>query len=93
MLVDARGHPLALTLTSGAAGDKPQALPPLAGVATQEVLADRGDAADATSASRAGALQAVATIPPQQHRIAPRDGDDAAYKERHLVACFLGKLQ
>jgi len=93
VLVDALGNPLAFTLTGGAAGDNPQAIPLLAGVATQEVLADRGYDADATIASIEGTLQAVATIPPKKNRVAPRDCDYVAYKERHLVECFIGKLK
>ena len=40
---------------------------------------------------RTVALGAVATIPPKQHRVAPRACDYAAYKERHLVECCIGK--
>ncbi len=31
--------------------------------------------------------------PPKQSRVNPRDCDYAAYKERHLVECFIGKLK
>lgn len=37
-------------------------------------------------------MHATATIPPKQRRVAPRPCDFAAYKERHLVECFIGKL-
>ena len=50
MLVDALGNPLKCILTSGAAGDNPQAIPLLDGQQTAEVLADRGYDADATIA-------------------------------------------
>ena len=93
MLVDALGNPLQFILTSGAAGDNPQAIPLLAGIQTREVLADRGDDADKTLAHIAQQLGAVATIPPKQNRVEPRDCDDVAYKERQLVACCIGKLQ
>jgi len=56
-------------------------------------LADRGYDADATIAHIEGAMQAVATIPPKKNRVVPRDCDYAAYKERHLVECFIGKLK
>ena len=89
--MDALGNPLKFILTSGAAGDNPQALPLLDGQQTQEVLADRGDDADATIAYIEGQLGAAATIPPKRNRAEPRACDYAAYKERHLVACFIGK--
>jgi transposase len=93
VLVDALGNPLKFILTSGAAGDNPQALPLLAGYQPQEVIADRGYDADATIAHIEGQLHALATIPPRQRRVAPRDCDYAAYQERHLVECFIGKLK
>lgn len=93
MLVDALGNPLKFRLTTGAAGDNPQAIPLLAGIQTAEVLADRGYDADATIAHIAGQMQAVATIPPKKNRVAPRACDYAAYKERHLVECCIGKLK
>ena len=91
MLVDALGNPLKFILTSGAAGDNPQALPLLEGQHTEEVLADRGDDGAATIASIEEQLLAVAPIPPKQRRVAPRDCAYVAYQERHLVACFSGK--
>ena len=87
------GNPLQFILTSGAAGDNPQALPLLTGIQTHEVLADRGDDADATIAHIEQQMGAIATIPPKQHRVAPRACDYAAYKERHLVECCIGKLK
>ena len=93
MLVDALGNPLKFILTSGAAGDNPQAIPLLAGRHAPEVLADRGYDADATLAYIEDQLHATATIPPKQSRVEPRDCDYAAYKERHLIACFIGKLK
>jgi len=93
VLVDALGNPLKFALTSGATGDNPQAIPLLDGVQTREVLADRGYDADATVAYIEQQLGAVATIPPKRNRVAPRDCDYAAYKERHLVECCIGKLK
>ena len=58
-----------------------------------EVLADRGYDADATIAYIEGQVHAIATIPPKQSRAEPRACDYAAYKERHLVECFIGKLK
>lgn len=93
MLVDALGNPLKFRLTSGAAGDNPQAIPLLEGQQAREVVADRGYDADKTLAYIEQELGAVATIPPRKTRVAPRACDYAAYKERHLVECFIGKLK
>jgi len=93
VLVDALGNPLRFILTSGAAGDNPQALPLLAGIQAGEVVADRGYDADKTLAYIERDMGAVATIPPKQSRVVPRDCDYAAYKERHLVECLIGKLK
>ncbi len=80
-------------MTSGAAGDHPQAIPLLAGQQAQEVIADRSYDADATIAYIEQELHATATIPPHPNRAAARACDYAAYKERHLVECFIGKLK
>ncbi len=93
MLVDAPGNPPKFLLTSGAAGDNPQAIPLLTGVQAGEVLADRGYDADATIAYIEEHLHAVATIPPRQSRTVQRPCDYAAYRERHLVECFIGKIK
>jgi transposase len=93
VLVAARGNPLKFRLTSGAAGDTPQAIPLLDGVQADEVLADRSYDADKTIAFIEDERHAVATIPPKKNRVAPRDCDYAAYRERHLVECFIGRLK
>jgi transposase len=93
VLVDALGNPLKFRLTSGAAGDNPQAIPLLEGRQADEVLADRSYDADRTIAYIEDEMQAVATIPPKKNRVAPRDCDFAAYRERHLIECFIGKLK
>lgn len=93
MLVDALGNPLKFILTGGAAGDNPQALPLLDGVQAGEVVADRGYDADKTIAYIEQEMGALATIPPRKNRVAPRACDFAAYRERHLVECLIGKLK
>jgi len=62
-------------------------------VQTREVLADRGYDADATLAYIEQQLGAVATIPPRATRTVQRPCDYVAYRERHLIACFVGKLK
>jgi hypothetical protein len=53
----------------------------------------RSDAAGKTLASIAEVLHAVATIPPQARRGAPRACACAACTERHLVECLIGTLK
>jgi transposase len=91
--VDALGNPLKFILTSGAAGDNPQAIPLLHGQQAQEVVADRGYDADQTIAHIEQQMAAIATIPSKKNRTTPRACDYGAYKERHLVECFIGKLK
>jgi transposase len=93
VLVDALGNPLRFRLTGGAAGDNPQARPLLEGIQAGEVVADRGYDADKTLAYIEQERGAVATIPPTQNRAIQRPCDYAAYKERHLVECLIGKLK
>ena len=57
------------------------------------MVADRGYDADKTIAHIEGDMGAIATIPPRKSRVAPRECDYAAYRERHLVECFIGKLK
>jgi transposase len=57
------------------------------------VVADRGYDADKTLAHIEREMGAVATIPPKKSRTVQRDCDYAAYKERHLVECLVGKLK
>ena len=57
------------------------------------MIADRGYDADKTLAHIEGTMGAVATIPPKKSRVVPRACDYAAYKERHLVECLIGKLK
>lgn len=82
-----------MILTSGAAGDNPQAIPLLEGAEAEEVIADRSYDADKTLAYIEDEMHAIATIPPKKSRTEPRACDYAAYKERHLVECFIGKLK
>lgn len=92
MLVDALGNPLKFALTSGAAGDNPQAIPLLDGKQAREVVADRSHDADRTIAYIEQQMRAIATIPPRKNRVAPHACDYAAYRERHLVERCIGKL-
>ena len=77
VLVDALGNPLKFLLTSGAAGDNPQAIPLLEGQRAKEIIADRGYDADKTIAHIEREMGAVAIIPPKKNRVAPRECDYA----------------
>ncbi len=57
------------------------------------MVADRGYDADKTLAYIEQDMGALATIPPRKSRTVQRPCDYAAYRERHLVECFIGKLK
>ena len=57
------------------------------------MIADRGYDADKTLAHIEGTMEAVATIPPKKSRVVQRPCDYAAYKERHLIECLIGRLK
>ena len=57
------------------------------------MLADRSYDADKTIAYIEDEMQAIATIPPKKSRVAPRACDFAAYNDRHLIVCLIGKLK
>ena len=56
------------------------------------MLADKGYDSNAVLANVA-ALKAEAVIPPKANRLIQRVYDKEFYKERHLVECFLNKLE
>ena len=76
------GCPVRFALTAGQAGDAPQALPLLEGLAADIVMAD--------TAYDSGAL---AVIPNNPSRATKYPLDKAIYAERHLVECCFSKLK
>jgi transposase len=83
---------LRFALTAGQAGDAPQAIPLLEGLASRAVLADRGYDSDAILAfvSEAGA---VPVIPPHPCRADSRTTDWSLYKERAKVEVMIGMIK
>jgi len=92
VVVDGLGNPLRLCLTGGQVHDITQAPDLLSGLDTENVIADRGYAAQALVEQivQAGA-QAV--IPPHQRAKVQREYDRWLYRERHLVECFINKVK
>jgi transposase len=91
-LCDALGLPLRLIFTAGQVADCTQAEPLLAGIATQNVLGDKGYDSDAivNLVAKAGAN---VVIPPKENRIVQRHCDYALYRERNLVERFFNKIK
>lgn len=92
MSTDALGSPLRLILTAGQRHDVTQAQALIDGLDYQAVLADRSYDSDeflVIIISRG----AVAVIPPRANRKEAREYDEYAYRERHLVECFMNKIK
>jgi transposase len=89
---DGLGNLLRLRLTSGQAHDSKQAPHLLQGLMSNQVMADRGYAAQALidEIIKSGA---IAVIPPHARAKTKRDDDRWVYRERHLVECFIGKIK
>jgi len=89
---DALGNPLRFSLTTGQAGDAPEALGLIDGIKTKAVLADRAYDSDAILEA-ARARKAEAVIPPHPVRLVQRKTDWALYKERHKIEVMFGHLK
>jgi transposase len=83
---------LRFALTAGQAGDAPQAMALLEGLATSAVIADRGYDSDAILAlvSERGA---VPVIPPHPCRAGSRTTDWSLYKERAKIEVMIGLIK
>jgi putative transposase len=93
--VTGRGHPVALKLTPGQAGDAPHAADLLAGArrgAVRAVIADKGYDSDANVA-RVRRLRARVVIPPLGCRRRKRRYDKALYKGRNVVERYWQKVK
>ena len=90
--VDGLGNPLRFRLTGGQEQDVTQAEELIDGLDSEYVIADR--AYDTKqfleSIIRSGA---VPIIPARSKRKAPHRYDEYLYRERHLVECFIGKIE
>jgi transposase len=76
--------PLRVLITQGATADSTQALPLIAGMGADSLLADRGYDSDAI-VQQAATQDMQAVIPPRKHRKVQREYDKELYKVRHLV--------
>ena len=91
-LVDALGNPLKFILCPGQEHDINAALPLIEGLSGITVLADKGyDSDELIEAIQEKGGKAV--IPPRKNRKTMRCYDKHAYKERHLIECFFGKIK
>ena len=93
-LTDALGNPLDFVLTGGQASDigQAEALLELTPAGAEALAGDKGyDSDEFIRAILARGMAAV--IPPRANRKEPRECDWFAYKERHLIECFFGKIK
>lgn len=79
-------------LDGGHTHDITQATTLLAGLHTENVIADCGYAAQAL-VDQIVASKAEAVIPPHQRANVQRAYDRWLYRERHLVECFINKIK
>ena len=93
--MNGRGHPVALTLTAGQAGDAPQAPALLAGRRrgeVQVVVADRGYDSDAVLAL-VRRLRARCVIPPKANRRHRRRYSRTLYRGRNVVERYWNRVK
>lgn len=93
-ITDALGLPLGFILTGGQNSDIGQAesLLELAPEETEALGADKGYDCDALiEAIKARGMTAI--IPPKTNRTETRECDWDAYRERHAIECFFGKIK
>ena len=84
MAVDSHAMPVRLAVTGGTVADCSQALPLIAGIEAECLLADKAyDTNEIISALGELAIEPV--IPPKSNRKEKRDYDRALYQLRHLV--------
>jgi len=86
------GNPLRLILTPGQRHDITQAPALVEGYDYDAALADRSYDSDDFLLLIA-ARGAVAVIPPRANRTETREYDEYAYRERHLIECFINKIK
>lgn len=95
VMVDALGNPLDFILTGGQEADITQAyvlIKGVKGVKATYALMDK--AYDVDRLIEPLIEQAITpVIPPKSNRKVQREYDKHAYKERHLVECFMGKIK
>lgn len=90
--MDGLGNPLRLYLTPGQQHDSTLSRTLVAGLDCENVIADRGYAAQAFVDWLFG-LGINPVIPPHQRAKTEREYDTWLYRERHLVECFINKIK
>jgi transposase len=92
MASDARGRPVRLRLSPGQAHDAAQAMPLLASLAPQILIADRAYDSDQLVADlTARGTQVV--VPPRCKRRSPRPYDQTHYAQRHPIERLFSRLK
>ena len=91
-LVDALGNPLKFILTPGQRHDITQAKYLVQGLENTMLLGDKGYDSNAL-VKQLEEQNCIVVIPPKKNRKQQRDYDKHAYKERHLIECFFGKIK
>ncbi|MCB8954088.1 MAG: IS5 family transposase [Ardenticatenales bacterium] len=92
VVVDALGNPLQYILTGGQRHDVTQAEALLEPYEFDRAIADKAYDSDELLAF-ISEKEAEAIIPPKSNRTEKRAYDKHAYKERHLVECFINKIK
>jgi transposase len=91
-LVDALGNPLKFILTPGQRNDITQANSLVQDLENTMLLADKGYDSNALI-EQLEKQKCIPVIPSKKNRKQQRDYDRHAYKERHLIECFFGKIK
>ncbi len=91
-VVDALGNPLKFSLTAGQRSDITQAATLLQEFNNAHILADKGYDSEALITQLIN-QQCNPVIPPRKNRKKTREHDKHWYRERHLIACFFGKIK
>lgn len=91
-VVDGLGNPLRIKLTGGNVHDIVPSYDLIAGIETDQSLADRAyDADKLIELAESNGCQVI--IPSKMNRKVHRKIDKHIYKERHLVECFFAKIK
>ena len=90
--VDALGNPVRFLLTPGQVHEMTKALPLIAGIKAEFLLADKAFDSDEFR-SHLSDCNITAVIPSNRSRATPKAYDKVIYKDRHLVECFFAKVK
>lgn len=91
-MTDALGYPLRFILTPGQASDIGQAESLVESISIQKLMADKAyDSKAFVEYLQSRGIEAL--IPSRTNALKPRQCDWVAYKERHLIECYFGKMK